>query len=66
LHVVASQSPVVSPMVEYFVNYMPDKTHFQKNPPQTRNGWIDLPTRPGFGIELDEQKITQTVVLPAV
>lgn len=65
LHVVASQSPAVCPMVEYFVNYMPDKTHFQKEPPLTDNGWIGLPTRPGFGIELDENQITRTEVLPA-
>ena len=36
-----------------------------ENPPTTTNGWITLPTAPGFGIELDEAKITNTEVLRA-
>ena len=57
LHVVASQSPEVCPLVEYLINYVPGKLHFQKNPPLTMNGQLSVPTLPGFGIELDEQKI---------
>ena len=65
LHVVASQSPAVCPMVEFLINYMPDKVHFQKQPPFTRNGRIALPSAPGFGIELDEAKIEKTEIVPA-
>jgi L-rhamnonate dehydratase len=65
LHVVASQSPSVCPMVEYLIAYVPDKMHFQKRPPVTDNGRIDLPTAPGFGIELDQAKIEKMDVLPA-
>jgi L-alanine-DL-glutamate epimerase-like enolase superfamily enzyme len=65
LHIVASQSPAVSPMAEYLINHVPGKVHFQVNPPTTDNGWIKLPTAPGFGIELDAAKITQTEVLTA-
>ena len=65
LHVVASQSPGVCPMVEYLIAYMPDKGHFQKNPPVPQNGHIELPTGPGFGIELDQSKIEKMDVLPA-
>ena len=63
LHVVASQSPEVCPLVEYLINYVPGKLHFQKNPLLTENGKIALPTKSGFGIELDEDKIEQQEVL---
>ena len=65
LHVVASQSPEVCPLVEYLINYVPGKLHFQKDPLITENGVIPLPEKPGFGIELDEDKIERTEVLPA-
>jgi len=65
MHVVASQSPSVCPMLEYLIAYMPDKGHFQKNPPVPQNGHIELPTGPGFGIELDQSKIEKMDVLPA-
>lgn len=62
LHVVASQSPVVCPFGEYLINYVPDKLHFQKNPLLTSNGLIALPNKPGFGIELDDSKISERTV----
>lgn len=65
LHVVASQSLSVCPMAEYLILHMPDKLHFQKNPLLTDNGWIKLPTAPGFAIELDAAKIEKTEVLTA-
>ena len=60
-----SQSPSVCPLVEFLISYMPDKVLFQKNPLLTDNGWLKLPTAPGFGIELDESKIEKTEVLRA-
>lgn len=63
LHVVASQSPDVCPLVEYLINHMPGKVHFQKNPLLTDNGKIPLPQEPGFGIVLDDEKIDTTEVL---
>jgi L-rhamnonate dehydratase len=63
LHVVASQSPDVCPLVEYLINHMPYKLHFQKDPLQTVNGILQLPVKPGFGIEFDEKKITKKEVL---
>jgi L-alanine-DL-glutamate epimerase-like enolase superfamily enzyme len=65
LHVVASQSPAVCPMVEYLIAYVPEKMHFQKRPLLTDNGRFDLPTGPGFGIELDTGKIEKMDVLTA-
>ncbi len=63
LHVVASQSPDVCPMVEYLINHMPYKLQFQKDPLLTTNGIVQLPTKPGFGIEFDESKISKKQVL---
>jgi L-rhamnonate dehydratase len=58
LHVVASQSPSVCPLVEYLVSKMQSYYHFEKNVPRPVKGHITLPERPGFGIELDDTKIT--------
>jgi L-rhamnonate dehydratase len=63
LHVVASQSPEVCPLVEYLINHVPGKLHFQKNPLITSNGIIALPKMPGFGIEIDQSMVEKTEVL---
>jgi L-alanine-DL-glutamate epimerase-like enolase superfamily enzyme len=57
LHIVASQSPSLCPFGEYLINYVPEKLHFMKDAPLTADGWVTLPDRPGFGIELDPAKI---------
>jgi L-rhamnonate dehydratase len=59
-HVVASQTPAVCPMVEYrHAMYMGTK-YFEKNPiVPNGNSQIELPDRPGFGVELDESKIVK-------
>ena len=54
LHVVASQSPEVCPMVEYLITKMRSYYTFEKNQLAPVNGFIELPDRPGFGIELTE------------
>ncbi|MFC1541549.1 enolase C-terminal domain-like protein [Candidatus Latescibacterota bacterium] len=56
-HVVASQPPNTCPMMEYQNNLQPALRYFEKNPLVPKNGQIELPDRPGFGIELDESKI---------
>ncbi|QGN33115.1 enolase C-terminal domain-like protein [Microlunatus sp. Gsoil 973] len=58
LHVVASQSPATCPKVEYLYRIMPNRHHFEKHPLVPEGGSFALPRRPGFGIELDESKIT--------
>jgi len=60
LHVIASQSPMTCPLAEYLIHFKPSKTHFEKDPPVPVKGRIALPTRPGFGIELDESKVRET------
>ena len=57
LHVVASQSPGVCPLVEYLITKMRSYHHFEKDPPTPVEGKIALPERPGFGIALDPAKV---------
>lgn len=63
LHVVASQSPEVCPLVEYLIVHVPNKLYFQKDALLTTNGVLPLPQKPGFGIELDTSKIQKQEVL---
>jgi len=57
LHVVASQSPMTCPLVEYLINKMRNYYWCEKAPLVVTNGEIALPERPGFGIELDETRV---------
>ena len=57
MHVVASQPIEICPLVEYLIQKMSTYYNFEKHPPVPVNGMIELPDRPGFGIELDESKI---------
>jgi len=66
LHVVASQSPALSPFGEYLINHVPEKLHFMKDAPLTANGRVLLRERPGFGIELDPAKIERQELLTSI
>jgi L-alanine-DL-glutamate epimerase-like enolase superfamily enzyme len=66
LHIVASQSPALCPFGEYLINYVPEKLHFMKDAPLTADGWVSLPDRPGFGIELDAAKIARQEALTSL
>ena len=57
LHVVASQSPMTCPLVEYLYSKMQSYYHFEKHQLTPAKGLIALPERPGFGIELDAAKV---------
>ena len=57
LHVVASQSPMTCPLVEFLINKMQSYYYFDKHPPRPVDGKLELSERPGFGMELDESKI---------
>jgi L-rhamnonate dehydratase len=52
LHVVASQPPETCPLVEYLITKMRSYYFFEKEQLAPVNGYIELPDRPGFGIEL--------------
>ena len=64
MHVVASQSPDVCPLVEYLIGKMDGNYyHFEKNAPRAINGKLTLPDRPGFGIELDSSNINKREII---
>ena len=63
LHVVASQSPMTCPLVEYLIDKMSYYYMFEKEPPVVVDGKLTLTTKPGFGIELDESKIEDRKLL---
>ncbi|MGH9665197.1 MAG: enolase C-terminal domain-like protein [Bryobacteraceae bacterium] len=66
LHVVASQSPAICPLLEYPVEPMKRRLWFEKNPPHPSGGQIALDEAPGFGIELDSTRVERrTRVLAA-
>jgi L-rhamnonate dehydratase len=65
LHVIASQSPEVCPKAEYLLRVMPNRHHFEIAPPVPVNGRFQLPSGPGFGIELDASKIETDETLSA-
>lgn len=57
LHVVASQSPMTCPLVEYLITKMRYYYSFEKHQLRPENGHIALPERPGFGIEWNDAAI---------
>ena len=59
LHVVASQSPMTCPLVEFLYSKMQSYYHFEKHQLTPVKGLIALPDRPGFGIELDPSKVVK-------
>jgi L-alanine-DL-glutamate epimerase-like enolase superfamily enzyme len=63
VHVVASQSPMTCPWIEYLINKMSSYHHFEKHDYQVVNGRVALPERPGFGIELDPTKVEKRTVV---
>ena len=63
MHVVASQSPEVCPLVEYLINHVEHKVHFFKEKPLTDNGKIALPTSPGLSVALDNDVVEKKEVV---
>jgi L-rhamnonate dehydratase len=66
LHVVASQSPMTCPLVEYLHLKMSSYYHFEKDAPRPVRARIALPERPGFGIDWDPAKIEKQSQMTAV
>jgi L-alanine-DL-glutamate epimerase-like enolase superfamily enzyme len=66
LHVVASRSPQVCPRLEYLYLVEEERHWFEIDPPHPRNGQFDLPTAPGFAIDLDPSRVESTTDVFAV
>jgi L-alanine-DL-glutamate epimerase-like enolase superfamily enzyme len=68
VHVFASQSPHVCPIMEYQVNMQNAgkwNHYFEKYPLIPSEGEITLPERPGFGIELDPARVERQTLVTA-
>jgi len=63
LHVAGSQSPSTVPMVEYLVQYQPEKQFFHKPAYEPVEGSVALPELPGLGIVIDEDKVDSKIEL---
>jgi L-rhamnonate dehydratase len=59
LHVAASQSPQVVPMIEYLVNIQERNQFFHTTIHRPVNGALELPTAPGIGIDVDPSKVAE-------
>lgn len=59
LHVAGSQSPATIPFVEYLIRHQYDKQNLHRDVYMPQNGEVTLPTGPGLGFVLDENKIEQ-------
>jgi L-rhamnonate dehydratase len=57
LHVAGAQSATVVPMVEYLIRHQAEKQYFHQATYEPENGSVKLPSLPGLGILLDEDKI---------
>ena len=57
LHIAGAQSPATVPYVEYLVRHKEPKQFFHKPIYRPENGSVALPTLPGLGHVLDEEKI---------
>jgi len=63
LHVVASQSPLTCPLVEYLIGKMESYYDFEEYRLTPVDGKTSLPNRPGCGIGFDPGKVEkQTAV----
>jgi D-galactarolactone cycloisomerase len=51
----ATRSPSVpDPLLEYGIDENPNRRRLLVDPPELRDGWLDVPPGPGLGIEIDE------------
>ncbi len=56
-HVIAAWPATTCPLLEYLLKWNTIHQHFLKTPLQPINGVVTLPTTPGLGMELDEDKM---------
>ncbi|NNF63243.1 MAG: mandelate racemase/muconate lactonizing enzyme family protein [Acidimicrobiia bacterium] len=59
----ATRSPSVpDPLLEYGIDENPNRQRLLMEPPVIEDGWLQVPTGPGLGIEIDEDYLRSTAV----
>lgn len=56
-HLIAAWPKTTCPLLEYLVKWNEIHQHFLKTPLKPQGGMVILPTAPGLGMELDEEKV---------
>jgi L-rhamnonate dehydratase len=62
-HLLAAQPPNLCPIQEYLVKWNTVHQFFLKNRVEPVNGYIELPTETGMGMEIDESLIEEETIL---
>jgi L-alanine-DL-glutamate epimerase-like enolase superfamily enzyme len=65
LHVAGAQSPTTVPFVEYLIRHQENKQFFHKPIYRPENGAVQLPSLPGLGLLLDNEKVETSETLDA-
>lgn len=63
VQLIASQPAGLYPMVEYLVQWNTVSQFFWTTPVHPRGGNIEVPDRPGIGVDVDESKIAERIPL---
>ncbi len=58
-HLIAAWPEPTTPLLEYLIKWNEIHQFFLKTPLKPVNGVVTLPTAPGLGMELDEDKMEQ-------
>lgn len=59
----ATRSPSVpDPLLEIGIDDNPNRVKLLVDPPQIEDGWLQVPTTPGLGIEIDEDYLRSTAI----
>jgi D-galactarolactone cycloisomerase len=58
-----TRSPSVpDPLLEYGIDENPNRVRLLREPPRIVEGWLDVPTGPGLGIEIDEDHLRSAAI----
>ena len=59
----ATRSPAVpDPLLEYGIDENPNRERVLVEPPRLVDGWFDVPTGPGLGIEIDQDYVRSAAI----
>lgn len=59
----ATRSPSVpDPLLEYGIDENPNRVRLLVEPPVIEDGWLEVPTGPGLGIEIDEDYLRSAAI----